>query len=84
MALVVVSGQPCSGKSRASAELKEVFELKGLKVIVVDEPGLQLIRNESYKGGASPFESRLLMTVASCFMMYDILSRVSILCRQCE
>ena len=84
MALVVVSGRPCSGKSRASAELKELFKLKGLKVIVIDEPGLQLTRNESYKGGASPFESRLLMTVASRFMMYDVLSRVSILRRQYE
>ena len=76
MALVVVSGQPCCGKSRASAELKRLLESKGLKVIVVDEPGLQLARNESYKGEASPFESRLLMTVASCFMMYGVLSRV--------
>ena len=65
MALIVVSGQPSSGKSRASAELKDLFTHKGLKVVVVDEPSLQLARNESYKGEISPFESRLPMTLAS-------------------
>lgn len=76
MALVVVSGQPCSGKSRASAGLRQLFELKGLIVAVVDEPGLQLARNESYKGELSPFESRLLMTMASSSMMHGVLRRV--------
>ena len=50
MALVVVSGQPCSGKSTASAKLKELLQSKGLQVSVIDEPTLQLIRNDSYKG----------------------------------
>lgn len=50
MALVIVSGQPCSGKSRASAKLKELLQTKGLQVSVIDEPSLQLLRNDSYKG----------------------------------
>ncbi len=50
MALVVVSGQPCSGKSSASAKLKELLQSKGLQVHIIDEPSLQLIRNDSYEG----------------------------------
>ena len=50
MALVVVSGQPSSGKSTASATLKDLLESKGLQVSVIDEPSLQLLRNTSYKG----------------------------------
>ena len=50
MALVVVSGQPSSGKSTASAKLKELFQSKGLQVSVIDEPSLQLLRNDSYRG----------------------------------
>ena len=65
MALVVVSGQPSSGKSTASAELKGLLEEKGLTVVVVDEPSLQLVRNQSYKGEALPFEVRLLTTMTS-------------------
>ena len=50
MALVVVSGQPSSGKSEASAELKKLLQAKGQEVYVIDEPSLQLLRNDSYKG----------------------------------
>lgn len=50
MALVVVSGQPSSGKSKASAELRDLLQDKGLDVTIIDEPTLQLVRNESYKG----------------------------------
>lgn len=50
MALVVLSGQPCSGKSTVAAALKQLLTSKGLEVIILDEPGLSLKRNLSYKG----------------------------------
>ena len=50
MALIVLCGQPCSGKSSAAALLKELLHAHGLEVILVDEPGLSMTRNESYKG----------------------------------
>jgi protein KTI12 len=52
MALVVLSGQPCSGKSSVAAALKQLLEGKGLEVIIIDEPGLSMKRNLSYKGKA--------------------------------
>ena len=63
MALVVVSGQPSSGKSTASAQLKDLLQATGLEVSVVDESSLQLIRNESYRGG-SPLATSLYMSWA--------------------
>jgi protein KTI12 len=50
MALVVLSGQPCSGKSTAAAALRQLLQARGLDVILIDEPGLGMARNESYKG----------------------------------
>jgi protein KTI12 len=51
MALIIVSGQPSSGKSTASARLKELLESRCLGVCIIAEPSLRLVRNESYKGG---------------------------------
>ncbi len=50
MALLVLSGQPCSGKSNVAAALKQLLSAKGLEVIIIDEPSLSLKRNNSYKG----------------------------------
>jgi len=50
MALVVISGQPCSGKSTVAAAVEQLLGEKGLEVIVIDEPSLSMKRNESYKG----------------------------------
>lgn len=50
MPLVVLCGQPCSGKSRIAAKLAEAFRALGHEVAVVDEPSLHLIRDQSYKG----------------------------------
>lgn len=50
MALVVVCGQPCSGKSTVAAALKAALEQHKLEVTIIDEPGLGMTRNESYKG----------------------------------
>lgn len=50
MALVVLSGQPCSGKSTVAAALKQLLQQHGMDVIIIDEPGLSMTRNESYKG----------------------------------
>jgi protein KTI12 len=51
MALVLMCGQPCSGKSTAAACLKEALEKRSnIPVILIDEPSLNLDRNESYQG----------------------------------
>ena len=51
MALVLMCGQPCSGKSTAAACLKEALEKRSnVPVILIDEPSLNLDRNESYQG----------------------------------
>ncbi len=55
MALLVISGQPCSGKSTVAAELKQMLVGKGLEVIIIDEPGLSMTRNQSYRGKWSSY-----------------------------
>lgn len=56
MPLVVITGQPASGKSRAAAHLRALLEPHG-PVALVDEPSLHLERNQAYssaRGGAVP------------------------------
>ncbi|KAI3423881.1 hypothetical protein D9Q98_009715 [Chlorella vulgaris] len=53
MPLIVISGLPCSGKSKAAAVLAEVCRLRGQDVQIVDEDSLHLQRNESYKDATS-------------------------------
>ncbi|KAG2438046.1 hypothetical protein HXX76_005658 [Chlamydomonas incerta] len=50
MPLVVVCGQPCSGKSTVAAKLVTLFQEAGLTVELVDEPSLHLERNAAYTG----------------------------------
>lgn len=50
MPLVVVCGQPCSGKSTIVQKLSAAFQGKGLPVEVVDEPSLHLERSSAYTG----------------------------------
>jgi tRNA uridine 5-carbamoylmethylation protein Kti12 len=47
MPLVVLAGQPASGKSTAAAQLRALLELHG-PVEVLDEPSLHLERNAAY------------------------------------
>jgi len=50
MALVLMCGQPCSGKSTAAACLIKALEQQhGTPVILIDEPSLNLDRNHSYQ-----------------------------------
>ncbi|KAL2607858.1 hypothetical protein R1flu_026431 [Riccia fluitans] len=50
MALVVMCGQPCSGKSTTAAALISALEKANAKpVSLIDEPSLNLDRNESFK-----------------------------------
>lgn len=51
MPLVVLCGQPSSGKSTVAGQLAEAFKNKGYEVQIVDEPSFHLIRNEAYQGG---------------------------------
>lgn len=50
MPLIVVSGNPCCGKTTVVNELVSKLESNGLGVVVVSEDGLGLRRNDSYKG----------------------------------
>lgn len=50
MPLILICGQPCSGKSSVAAQLEQVLQAKGLEVMVVDEESLHLDRNEAYRG----------------------------------
>jgi len=52
MALVVMCGQPCSGKSAAAACLAAALRTFSTDLIVriIDESSLHLGRNDSYKG----------------------------------
>jgi hypothetical protein len=52
MALVVMCGQPCSGKSEAAACLTAALRssMADITVRVIDESSLHLGRNDSYKG----------------------------------
>ena len=61
MALVVLSGQPCSGKSTAAAGLRKLLQANGLDIVVIDEPGLGMTRNESYKGEVCERHARSTM-----------------------
>ncbi|CAL8466010.1 g5546 [Coccomyxa elongata] len=58
MALLVLSGQPCSGKSIVAAALKQLLTAKGLEVVIIDEPSLSLKRNHSYKDSVSEKNTR--------------------------
>ncbi|KIY99639.1 putative Protein KTI12 like protein [Monoraphidium neglectum] len=51
MPLVVLAGQPASGKSTAAAQLRALLELHG-PVEVLDEPSLHLERNAAYSCSA--------------------------------
>ncbi len=55
MPLIVIVGQPCSGKSTAAGLLARLFRNKGLDVIVIDEPSLHVDRNEGYKSELHQF-----------------------------
>jgi hypothetical protein len=55
MPLVVLCGQPSSGKSGVAAVVAGKFRAAGIEVVVVAEDGLHLERNSSYAGGGWPF-----------------------------
>ena len=50
MPLVVICGQPCSGKSTVAKRIAEICKNKGSEVVLVDEESLHLSRDPSYKG----------------------------------
>ena len=54
MPLVVLCGQPCSGKSTVAAMLTVLFEEAQQKVLQVSEETLHLSRREAYQGTESP------------------------------
>ena len=55
MALVIICGQPCSGKSTAAACLMKALEKSSnMPVILIDEPSLNLDRTSAYQGLSPP------------------------------
>jgi tRNA uridine 5-carbamoylmethylation protein Kti12 len=48
MPLIVLSGQPCSGKSTVAAKLQQLLQ-PSHPVCIVDEPSLHLERNTAYQ-----------------------------------
>jgi len=54
MPLIVLCGQPCSGKSGVAAELKLLLAARGVAdCTIIDEPSLHLERNAAYAGGGA-------------------------------
>ncbi|KAG1671711.1 hypothetical protein FOA52_007503 [Chlamydomonas sp. UWO 241] len=58
MSFIVVCGQPASGKSTVVAKLAALLRAGGSEVVVVDEPGLHLLRDEAYKDTVSEKNTR--------------------------
>ena len=59
MALVVICGQPCSGKSTIAEKLADRFRSFDMAVAIVDEPSLHMLaRNESYKNAVQEKHTR--------------------------
>ena len=48
MPLVVLCGQPCSGKSTVARELQALCQAAGASVDIVDEASLHLDKNVAY------------------------------------
>jgi protein KTI12 len=66
MAVVIICGQPCSGKSTAAACLTKALEkASNMPVILIDEPSLNLDRNSAYQG-LSPLLSMILTRALEC------------------
>uniref|UniRef100_A0A7S3QYM4 KTI12-like protein n=1 Tax=Dunaliella tertiolecta TaxID=3047 RepID=A0A7S3QYM4_DUNTE len=62
MPLVVITGQPCSGKSTVAAQLMQVLQARGIDTCnLVDEPSLHLFRNTAYKDVPSEKNTRALL-----------------------
>lgn len=58
MPLVVLSGQPASGKSTVAAALRALFDESSTHVNIVDEPSLHLTRAAAYATGAAEKNTR--------------------------
>lgn len=54
MPLVVVCGQPCSGKSTVAARLAGLMQEQGAETLLIDEPSMHLTRDASYQSERSP------------------------------
>ncbi|KAK9819699.1 hypothetical protein WJX72_001375 [[Myrmecia] bisecta] len=65
MPLVLICGQPCSGKSRVAAALREHFLSKGQQAVIVDEPSQYLDKNSAYQDSASEKNTRGTLKAAT-------------------
>ena len=50
MPLLIVCGQPCSGKSTITQRLAEKIKSLGTEVVVIDERTIALDRNAAFQG----------------------------------
>jgi len=83
MALVVMCGQPCSGKSTAAKRLADALQSafsaggdQGLAVRVIDESSLHLGRNQSYAGLLFAFDTNQSFLLLLFFFFAEILRSV--------
>lgn len=53
MALVIICGQPASGKSTFAEDLQKQVEQHGKECRVISEDSLGLPRDQAYRGGCS-------------------------------
>ena len=66
MPLVIMSGQPCSGKSSLAAKLAASFRELNLETHVIDEPSLHLQRNTAYKGEVCAVKRHHVRCTVNC------------------
>lgn len=58
MPLIILCGQPCSGKSTVAGQLRQLLEQQQWAVNVIDEPSLHFERNKSYSDNAREKNTR--------------------------
>ncbi|KAJ1482999.1 chromatin associated protein KTI12 [Baffinella frigidus] len=64
MPLVIVTGYPCSGKTRRAEEVAKFMREKGSAVQVVNNESLGIVRNSAYKDSASEKPARAALKAA--------------------
>ncbi|RRT59957.1 hypothetical protein B296_00045389 [Ensete ventricosum] len=80
MALVVICGQPCSGKSTAAACLADALQAMDPKptVRIIDESSLHLGRNQSYAGTLSHRTCDCICHVCLPYVCFVTLTKIAV------
>ena len=79
MPLVILSGLPCSGKTKVAAKLEAKLQKLGLTTLIISESTLNLERNTAYKGNADLIQNsviagkRIMMKIDSLCIATEML-----------